>query len=112
MQKKTNAEKRSVNKQTVRNAALGGVGGAATGAGTVAGAMVGVGAFGTASTGTAISTLSGAAAYNATLAWFGGGAMAAGGSGIALGTAVLTGGGIVVAVGAGFGLYKLITYLW
>ena len=43
--------------------------------------------FGTASTGTAISTLSGAAATNAALAWLGGGAAAAGGGGMASGTA-------------------------
>lgn len=45
--------------------------------------------FGTASTGTAISTLSGAAATNAALAWLGGGAAAAGGGGIAAGNALL-----------------------
>ncbi len=45
--------------------------------------------FGTASTGTAISTLSGAAATNATLAWLGGGALATGGGGTAAGTALL-----------------------
>ena len=45
--------------------------------------------FGTASTGTAISTLSGAAAANAALAWLGGGAAAAGGGGMASGTAFL-----------------------
>ena len=45
--------------------------------------------IGAASTGTAISSLSGAAAWNATLAWFGGGAIAAGGGGMALGTIVL-----------------------
>lgn len=45
--------------------------------------------FGTASTGTAISTLSGAAATNAALAWLGGGAVAAGGGGMASGTAFL-----------------------
>lgn len=45
--------------------------------------------FGTASTGTAISTLSGAAATNATLAWLGGGALAAGGGGTAAGSALL-----------------------
>ncbi len=54
-----------------------------------------VGLFGTASTGTAISGLSGAAAWNATLAWLGGGSLAAGGGGMALGTLVL--GGITVA---------------
>ncbi|MDC7690378.1 hypothetical protein [Vogesella indigofera] len=64
-----------------------------------AGTLAGVGAvglatsFGVASTGTAISTLSGAAATNATLAWLGGGSLAAGGLGVAGGTAVL--GGIV-----------------
>ena len=45
--------------------------------------------FGTASTGTAISALSGAAASNAALAWLGGGALAAGGSGMAAGQALL-----------------------
>ena len=42
-----------------------------------------------ASTGTAISTLSGAAASNAVLAWLGGGTLAAGGGGVAAGTVVL-----------------------
>lgn len=46
-------------------------------------------AFGTASTGTAIASLSGIAATNATLAALGGGAIAAGGGGIALGTTIL-----------------------
>ena len=45
--------------------------------------------FGTASTGTAISTLTGAAATNAALAWLGGGSLAAGGGGIAAGNALL-----------------------
>lgn len=45
--------------------------------------------FGTASTGTAISTLSGAAATNAALAWLGGGTLAAGGGGMAAGNALL-----------------------
>lgn len=53
----------------------------------------GVMTLGTASTGAAIAGLSGAAATNATLAWLGGGSLAAGGGGMALGTAVL--GGIV-----------------
>lgn len=50
--------------------------------------------LGHASTGAAISSLQGIAAQNATLAWFGGGSVAAGGAGIAGGTLVL--GGIVV----------------
>ena len=45
--------------------------------------------FGTASTGTAISALSGAAASNAAMAWLGGGALAAGGGGMAAGHALL-----------------------
>lgn len=49
--------------------------------------------FASASTGTAISSLAGAAATNATLAWFGGGSLAAGGLGMAGGMVVL--GGIV-----------------
>lgn len=61
--------------------------------GAAAGAATGhlVGAFGTASTGTAISTLSGAAAKSATLAWLGGGSLAAGGGGMKLGALVLGG---------------------
>lgn len=50
--------------------------------------------FGIASTGTAISSLSGAAATNATLAALGGGALASGGGGMALGSTVL--GGVTV----------------
>lgn len=45
--------------------------------------------FGTASTGTAISALTGAAAQNAALAWIGGGALSAGGGGMAAGHALL-----------------------
>ena len=45
--------------------------------------------FGAASTGTAISALSGAAAANAALAWLGGGALAAGGGGMAAGSTLL-----------------------
>jgi hypothetical protein len=67
-------------------------------AGSAAGPAATTGAvfFGaTSSTGTAIGSLSGVAAKNAILAWFGGGAVASGGGGIAVGTAVL--GGIAVA---------------
>ncbi len=80
---------------------LGGIGGAA--AGTAGGfAVAGVTtsavmALGTASTGTAISTLSGVAATNATLAALGGGSLAAGGGGMALGSMVL--GGATLGVG-------------
>ena len=67
--------------------ASGAAGGALAALGAYGGAMT----FGAASTGTAIATLSGAAATNATLAFFGGGSLAAGGLGIAGGTAVLGG---------------------
>ena len=79
---------------------------AAIGAGSLA--AIGAGGLastiGVASTGTAIGTLSGAAATNATLAWLGGGALSAGGFGMAGGMAVL--GGIVagpaLAIGGAF----------
>ncbi|MEA5498871.1 hypothetical protein VB834_23145 [Limnoraphis robusta Tam1] len=64
---------------------------AAAGAAAGQGTLTMVGLFGTASTGTAISGLSGAAAWNATLAWLGGGSLAVGGGGMALGTVVLGG---------------------
>lgn len=66
-------------------------------AGTAGGALVAFGAYGAAqalafaSTGTAISALSGAAATNATLAFFGGGSLAAGGLGMTGGSLVLGG---------------------
>ena len=65
--------------------------------GTMGGALTAIGAysaassFAVASTGTAIASLSGAAATNATLAFFGGGSLAAGGLGMAGGTMVLGG---------------------
>ena len=68
-------------------AAAGAVGGAMTAFGAYSAAMT----FATASTGTAIGTLSGAAATNATLAFFGGGSLATGGLGMAGGMAVLGG---------------------
>ena len=71
------------------------------GAKAIAAAAVGYGgamslatSVGVASTGTLIGSLSGAAAWNATLAWLGGGSLAAGGGGMALGSLVL--GGITV----------------
>lgn len=75
-------------------------GGAAAGALAGFAAYSGVMAFGTASTGTAIAGLSGAAASNATLAALGGGSLAAGGFGIAGGMAVL--GGVVAAPALAF----------
>jgi len=83
---------------------LGGlVSSATSGAITAASAYGLVSVLASASTGTAISALSGAAATNATLAWLGGGTLAAGGGGVAAGTVVL--GGLVAApaiLGVGF----------
>jgi hypothetical protein len=73
--------------------ASGGLASLGTGVAAAYGAYAGTMALGTASTGAAISGLSGVAATNATLAWLGGGALSAGGYGIAGGTLVL--GGIV-----------------
>ncbi len=67
-------------------------GGAALGAVTAFGAYSGAMALGAcATTGTAIASLSGVAATNATLAFLGGGALSVGGLGIAGGTVVLGG---------------------
>lgn len=74
---------------------------------TGSGALIGLASYGgamslaSASTGTAISALGGAAATNATLAWFGGGSLAAGGMGMAGGAVILGGivAGPVLAVG-------------
>ncbi|RYF60605.1 MAG: XRE family transcriptional regulator [Comamonadaceae bacterium] len=77
------------------SSALAGAAGAAAGApvgGAVAyGAFTAAASLGTASTGTAIASLSGAASTNATLAFIGGGSLATGGAGVAGGTTVLAG---------------------
>ncbi|MBD5167562.1 MAG: hypothetical protein HDT11_01495 [Helicobacter sp.] len=80
---------------TELNAATSLLSGAASGALAGFGAYGAVGLLGSASTGTSLIALSGAAATKATLAWFGGGSLAAGGLGIAGRTAVL--GGIIAA---------------
>jgi hypothetical protein len=63
--------------------------GTAYAAGQSAVALIGL--FGTASTGIAIGELSGVVAWNAALAWLGGGSLAVGGGGMALGALVLGG---------------------
>lgn len=71
-------------------------------AGTIATVLGGTGVLGnTATTGVAISSLSGAAATNASLAALGGGALSVGGGGMALGTAVVAGTGAAVGSAAG-----------
>ncbi len=101
---------------TAKNAGKGAVG---VGAGVAVAALgptaaMGIATtFGVASTGTAISALSGAAATNAALAWLGGGALAAGGGGMAAGNALLALAGPVgwaiagiALIGSGFLLWK------
>ncbi|OON99003.1 MAG: hypothetical protein ATN35_02645 [Epulopiscium sp. Nele67-Bin004] len=73
------------------NLVSGGLAGLGAGGLLAWGTYSGVMALGTASTGTAIAGLSGAAATNATLAWLGGGSLAAGGGGMAAGASVLGG---------------------
>ena len=73
----------------------GALGSAAVGAGTGAEVTAAATGFGVASTGTAISGLSGAAAESATMAFLGGGSLASGGGGMALGATTLN----VVTIG-------------
>ena len=68
--------------------------------------------FGTASTGTAISALSGAAATNAALAWLGGGALAAGGGGMAAGNALLALAGPIGWGIAGTSILASVLFAW
>ena len=79
--------------------------GAAGGALAAMGAYGTVGAFATASTGAAITGLSGVAATNATLAWLGGGALSAGGFGMAGGMVAL--GGIVLGPALAIGGFMM-----
>ena len=81
--------------EIVTSIATGAGSGAVAGAVTALGAYSLAGTFASATTGTAIATLHGVAATNATLAFFGGGSIAAGGGGIAAGMWVL--GGLVAA---------------
>lgn len=99
--------------EAAKKSALGAGAGVAAGAAIVsvapAAAMWIATTFGTASTGTAISALSGAAATNAALAWLGGGALAAGGGGMSAGTALLAMAGPVGWAVAGATLLTSIT---
>ena len=77
----------------------GGVAGAGAAVAAPQAALMGVSAYASASTGTAIAGLHGVAATNATLAWLGGGTLASGGGGVAAGQAML---GLVAAAPAVF----------
>ena len=100
-----NLEKASLKATDLASGGLGGI---------AAGSLMALGTYGavgsaflgaaTATTGTAIAGLSGAAATNATLAWLGGGALSAGGFGMAGGMVVLGGlvAGPALAIGGAF----------
>lgn len=77
--------------QALSGAAKGAAVGSAAGAATAYASFTAAVTWGTASTGVAISGLSGVAASNAALALLGGGSLAAGGAGVAGGTALLAG---------------------
>lgn len=81
--------------------AAAGVAGGLAGAAVWTGTLSLVAAYGTASTGTAIATLSGVAATNASFAVLGGGTVAAGGFGVAGGAVVLSGGVLLIGVAVG-----------
>ena len=88
------------------------IGTVSTGAGAAftCGAMWVATTWGTAGTGTAISSLSGAAASNAAMAWLGGGTVASGGGGMAAGATVLAGGAAIAIAGVaviGYYGYKM-----
>lgn len=91
--------------------AVGAAAGTAVGGATAYGTFTAALYFGTASTGAAISGLSGAAASNAALALLGGGTLASGGAGVAGGTLLLTGlvagpAAILGILGAGFAIRR------
>lgn len=97
--------------QSANRAALAGGIGFGAGALFSATTMALISAYGTAGTGVAISSISGVAATNASLAWLGAGTLAAGGTGVVGGTILLaTGVGTVVVITSGGVLYAM--HLW
>jgi len=85
--------------QTANRSAVAGVAGVGAGATASAITLGLISTYATAGTGVAISSLSGASATSASLAWIGGGSVASGGFGVAGGTIFLTTGVGVVIVG-------------
>lgn len=85
------AEWESLRSEIAQSLGLGLGGAAASGATAAAGSTLytAAGLFGVTSTGVRIGGLSGAAAQSARLAWIGGGALATGGGGVALGSTIL-----------------------
>lgn len=103
------------NEAAVKNAGAGAAGAVLGVAVVTMGPTVAMGVattFGVASTGTAISALSGAAATNAALAWLGGGALAVGGGGMAAGEAFLALAGPVGWAIAGVAIITSGIFMW
>ena len=114
---KQQAEKieKDYNDAVVKNAGAGAAGAAVGVAVAAMGPNIAMGvatSFGVASTGTAISALSGAAATNAALAWLGGGALAVGGGGMAAGGAFLALTGSVGWAFAGVSVIASTIIMW
>ncbi|MCI6756721.1 MAG: hypothetical protein MR607_07410 [Lachnospiraceae bacterium] len=105
-------EQETALKKSAGNAAAGAAAGVGVASLAPTAAMWVATTFGTASTGTAISALSGAAATNAALAWLGGGALAAGGGGMVAGQALLALAGPVGWGIAGASLLTSIIIFW
>lgn len=102
-------EQRKALETSAKSAGAGVAAGAAVASMAPTAAMWVATTFGTASTGTAISALSGAAATNAALAWLGGGALAAGGGGMAAGQALLA---LAGPIGWGVAGTSLVVSVW
>jgi hypothetical protein len=85
--------------QTANRSATAGVVGVGAGAAASALTLGLVSTYATTGTGVAISSLSGASATSASMAWLGGGSVAGGGMGVAGGTVVLTAGVGIVIIG-------------
>ena len=105
-------EQRKALETSAKSAGAGVAAGAAVASMAPTAAMWVATTFGTASTGTAISALSGAAATNAALAWLGGGALAAGGGGMAAGHALLALAGPIGWGVAGTSLAVSVWFAW
>lgn len=105
-------EKRKALETSAKSAGAGVAAGAAVASMAPTAAMWVATTFGTASTGTAISALSGAAATNAALAWLGGGALAAGGGGMAAGHALLALAGPIGWGIAGTSVAVSVWFMW
>ena len=105
-------EQRKALETSAKSAGAGVAAGAAVASMAPTAAMWVATTFGTASTGTAISALSGAAATNAALAWLGGGALAAGGGGMAAGHALLALAGPIGWGIAGTSLAVSVWFVW